>query len=75
MPWAHQPALAVGTSSKISTRAGRWCLLDGISPIHRNVNLANYRLNIPISLNSDPDRAVLIRSNFSSRLPTLTRRR
>ena len=62
--WAHQPALAIVLFEDLNPR---WKVVpvDGISPIHRNVNLANYRLNIPISLNSDPDRAALIRSNFS----------
>ncbi len=62
--WSNQPALAIVPFEDLQPR---WKVLavDGISPIHRNADLTNYRLKIPISLNSDPDRAALIQSNFS----------
>ena len=62
--WSHQPALAIVPFEDLDPR---WKVLpvDGLSPIHKNIDLANYRLKIPISLNSDPDRAALIQSNFS----------
>jgi hypothetical protein len=62
--WTHQPALAIVPFEHLNPR---WKVLpvDGISPIQRNADLANYRLKIPISLNSDPQRVALIRSNFS----------
>ena len=61
---AHQPALAIVPFEDLNPR---WKVLpvDGISPIHKNVDLTSYRLKIPISLNSDPDRAALIQNNFS----------
>jgi hypothetical protein len=62
--WAHQPALAIVPFEDLNPR---WKVLpvDGISPIHSNFTPANYRLTIPISLNSDPDRAALIQGNFT----------
>ena len=61
--WAHQPALAIVPFEDLDPR---WKVLpvDGLSPIHKDFDLENYRLKIPISLNSDPDRVALIRSNF-----------
>jgi hypothetical protein len=62
--WSHQPALAIVPFEDLNPR---WKVLpvDGLSPIHRDFDPANYRLAIPISLNSDPDRAALIQGNFS----------
>jgi poly-gamma-glutamate synthesis protein (capsule biosynthesis protein) len=62
--WTHQPAFAIVPFEDLNPR---WKVqpVDGISPIHRNADLANYRLKVPISLNSDPDRAALIQSNFT----------
>ena len=61
--WSHQPALAIVPFEDLNPR---WKVLpvDGLSPIHKDFDLASYRLKIPISLNSDPDRVVLIQSNF-----------
>jgi hypothetical protein len=61
--WAHQPALAIVPFEDLDPR---WKVLpvDGISPIHKDFDPENYRLKIPISLNSDPDRVALIQSNF-----------
>lgn len=61
--WAHQPALAIIPFEDLEPR---WKVLavDGLSPVHRDFDPANYRLRIPISLNGDPQTAALIRSNF-----------
>jgi Bacterial capsule synthesis protein PGA_cap len=61
--WAHQPALAIVPFEALDPR---WKVLpvDGLSPIHRDFDLGNYRLKIPISLNSDPGLVALIKSNF-----------
>ena len=61
--WAHQPALAIVPFEALDPR---WKVLpvDGLSPIHKDFDLANYRLKIPISLNSDPELVALIKSNF-----------
>jgi hypothetical protein len=61
--WAHQPALAIVPFEDLNPR---WKVLpvDGISPIRKDFDLAGYQLKIPISLNTDPDRVALIRSNF-----------
>ncbi len=61
--WAHQPALAIVPFEALEPR---WKVLpvDDISPIHKDFDLASYRLKIPISLNSDPERVALIQSNF-----------
>jgi len=61
--WAHQPALAIVPFEALDPR---WKVLpvDGLSPIHKDFDLGNYRLKIPISLNSDPERVALIQSNF-----------
>ncbi len=61
--WAHQPALAILPFDSLEPR---WKVLpvDGLSPIHKDFDVAKYRLKIPISLNSDPGRAALIQSNF-----------
>ena len=60
--WTHQPTLAIVPFEDLNPR---WKVLpvDGISPIHKDFDLTNYRLKIPISLNSDPDRVALIQSN------------
>jgi hypothetical protein len=62
--WSHQPALAIVPFEDLNPR-WRVLPLDGISPIHKDFDLANYRLKVPISLNSDPERVALIQSNFS----------
>lgn len=61
--WAHQPALAIVPFEDLDPR---WKVLpvDGLSPIHKDFDLEKYRLKIPISLNSDPDRVALIQNNF-----------
>jgi hypothetical protein len=61
--WTHQPALAIVPFEELDPR---WKVLpvDGLSPIHRDFVPENYRLKIPISLNSDPQRIALIRNNF-----------
>ncbi len=61
--WAHQPALAIVPFEDLSPR-WKVLLVDGLSPIHKDFDLANYRLKIPISLNSDHDRVALIQNNF-----------
>ena len=62
--WAHPPALAIVPFEALDPR---WKVLsvDGLSPIHKDFDLENYPLKIPISLNSDPDRVALIQSNFA----------
>jgi poly-gamma-glutamate synthesis protein (capsule biosynthesis protein) len=61
--WSHQPALAIVPFEDLSPR---WKVLpvDGLSPIHKDFDLTNYRLKIPISLDSDPERVALIKSNI-----------
>jgi hypothetical protein len=61
--WAHQPALAILPFEALDPR---WKVLavDGLSPIHKDFDLGNYRLKIPLSLNSDPELIELIKSNF-----------
>ena len=61
--WTHQPTLALVPFNDLNPR---WKVLpvDGLSPIHRDFDAATYRLKIPISLISDPQRVDLIRSNF-----------
>ena len=61
--WTHQPALGIVPFENLNPR---WKVLpvDGLSPIHKDFNLASYRLKVPISLNSDPDRVALIQNNF-----------
>ena len=61
--WAHQPALAIVPFEALDPR---WKVLpvDGLSPIHKDFDLENYRLKIPISLNGDPELVELIKSNF-----------
>ncbi len=61
--WTHQPVLAMVSFEDLDPR---WKVLpvDGISPIHKDFDPANYQLKIPISLNSDPERIALIQSNF-----------
>jgi poly-gamma-glutamate synthesis protein (capsule biosynthesis protein) len=62
--WAHQPALAIVPFEDLNPR---WKVLpvDGLSPIRKGFDPASYRLKIPISLNSDPQRIALIQNNFS----------
>jgi poly-gamma-glutamate synthesis protein (capsule biosynthesis protein) len=62
--WTHQPALAIVSFEDLNPR---WKVLpvDGLSPIHKDFDLQNYRLKIPISLHADPELAALIRSNFT----------
>jgi hypothetical protein len=61
--WTHPPALAIVPFEALEPR---WKVLavDGLSPIHKDFDVGNYRLKIPISLNSDPDMAALIQINF-----------
>jgi hypothetical protein len=61
--WVHPTALAIVPFEDLEPR---WKVLtvDGLSPIHKDFNLENYRLKIPISLNSDPEMIALIKSNF-----------
>jgi len=61
--WTNQPALALVPFENLEPR---WKVLtvDGLSPIHKDFDLENYRLKIPISLNSDPEMIALIKSNF-----------
>ena len=61
--WSHQPAQAIVPFEDLNPR---WKVLpvDGISPIHKGFDPAGYRLTIPISLTSDPNRMALIQSNF-----------
>ena len=61
--WTHQPALAIVPFENLDPR---WKVLsvDGLSPIHKDFDLENYRLKIPISIMSEPQRVALIRSNF-----------
>jgi len=65
--WAHQPALAIIPFEALDPR---WKVLavDGLSPIHKDFDLGNYRLKIPISLNTpngSPELVGLIKSNFA----------
>jgi capsule synthesis protein PGA_cap len=65
--WAHGPALAIVPFEALDPR---WKVLavDGLSPIHKDFDLGNYRLKIPISLstpNGSPELAALIKSNFA----------
>ena len=61
--WAQRPSLAIVPFEDLDPR---WKVLpvDGLSPIHKGLDLASYRLTIPVSLVSDPDRVALIQSNF-----------
>ena len=63
MPGRIRPALAIVPFEALEPR---WKVLpvDGLSPIHKDFDLENYRLKIPISLNSDPELIALIKSNF-----------
>ena len=60
--WAHQPALAIVPFEALEPR---WKVLsvDGISPVRKDFILENYKLKVPISLNSAPELAALIQSN------------
>lgn len=62
--WAHQPALGIVPFEGLNPR---WKVLpvDGLSPIHKDFDSGNYRLTVPISLNTDPGLAALIRSDFA----------
>jgi poly-gamma-glutamate synthesis protein (capsule biosynthesis protein) len=61
--WTHQPTLAIVPFQELNPR---WKVLpvDGLSPIHKDFDLEKYRLKIPISLNSDPERVTLIQNTF-----------
>ena len=61
--WAHQPALAIVPFESLEPR---WKVLavDGLSPIHKDFDLEQYRLKVPISLNGDQELVELIKSNF-----------
>jgi hypothetical protein len=61
--WTHQPTLAILPFENLNPR---WKVLpvDGLSPIHKDFDPLSYRLKVPISLNSDPERVALIRENF-----------
>jgi hypothetical protein len=64
--WAHQPALAIVPFENLEPR---WKVLpvDGLSPLHKDLDLGSYRLKIPISLNTPngvPELVGLIKSNF-----------
>jgi capsule synthesis protein PGA_cap len=61
--WAHRPVLAIVPFESLDPR---WKVLpvDGLSPIHKDFDLANYRLKVLISLNGDPNLVELIKSNF-----------
>lgn len=64
--WAHGPALAIVPFEALEPR---WKVLavDGLSPIHKDFDPENYRLKIPISLNTldgSPELVALIKSNF-----------
>jgi hypothetical protein len=62
--WAQRPTLAIVPFEDLNPR---WKVLpvDGLSPIHKDFDPGQYRLKIPISLNSDAERVALIRNNFS----------
>jgi hypothetical protein len=61
--WMHPPALAIVPFEALEPR---WKVLpvDGLSPIHKGFDPANYPLKIPISLNGDPGLIELIKTNF-----------
>ncbi len=61
--WANQPSLAIVPFEALEPR---WKVLpvDGLSPVQKGFDLGSYPLKIPISLNSDPHLATLIRDNF-----------
>jgi poly-gamma-glutamate synthesis protein (capsule biosynthesis protein) len=62
--WAHQPAWAIVPFEAL---APRWKVLavDGLSPIHKDPDLAAYPLKIPISLMGEPDAVELVKTSFS----------
>jgi poly-gamma-glutamate synthesis protein (capsule biosynthesis protein) len=61
--WAHRPAWAIVPFESLDPR---WKVLtvDGLSPIHKDFDLAAYSLRIPISLSGDPDVVELARVNI-----------
>jgi hypothetical protein len=61
--WAHPSAVAIVPFESLNPR---WKVLpvDGLSPIRKDFDPANYRLQIPISLNGDPGMIELIKANF-----------
>jgi poly-gamma-glutamate synthesis protein (capsule biosynthesis protein) len=61
--FAEQPSLAIIPFEDLEPR-WRVLTVDGLSPIHKDFDLENYRLKIPISLISDPELIALIKSNF-----------
>jgi poly-gamma-glutamate synthesis protein (capsule biosynthesis protein) len=68
--WAHPSAVAIVPFESLDPR---WKVLpvDGLSPIRKDFDPANYRLQIPISLNGDPGMIELIKANFE--LPSSNR--
>jgi len=60
--WAHQPALAIVPFESLEPR---WKVLpvDDLSPVRKDFILEQYRLKVPISLNSEPELTALIQSN------------
>ena len=60
--WAHQPSLAIVPFEALEPR---WKVLpvDGLSPVHKDFVLEDYKLKMPLSLNSDPELIALIQSN------------
>ena len=62
--WAHQPAWAIVPFESLDPR---WKVLavDGLSPIHKDLDLAAYPLKIPISLLGEPDAVELAKTSFS----------
>ena len=61
--WAHPSAMAIIPFESLDPR---WKVLpvDGLSPIRKDFDPANYRLQIPISLDGDPGMIELIKANF-----------
>ncbi len=61
--WTHQPTLAIVPFEELDPR---WKVLpvDGLSPIHKDLVLEDYRLKVPISIHSESDRVALMRNNF-----------
>jgi hypothetical protein len=68
--WAHPPTLAIVPFEALEPR---WKVLavDGLSPIHKDFDPANYQLKIPISLNGNPELVALIKSNFEIQVTNL----
>jgi hypothetical protein len=62
--WAHQPAWAIVPFESLDPR---WKVLavGGLSPIHKDLDLAAYLLKIPISLVGEPDAVELVKTIFA----------